>query len=99
VQTTQGAKLPVDRGDTCVVRVRYFAAARAASGLTEENVNLIGPATLADLVTALGGLHGSRLSCVLRTCSFLVNEIAARDRCARIPRNAAVDVLPPFAGG
>ena len=99
MQTTQVAKLPVDRGDTCVVTVRYFAAARAASGLTEENVNLIGSATLADLVTALGGLHGSRLSYVLRSCSFLVNEIAARDRGTPVPRGATVDVLPPFAGG
>jgi molybdopterin synthase sulfur carrier subunit len=91
--------LPDDKAETCAVTVRYFAAARAASGFTEESVDLIGSATVADLVSALGGRHGSGLGSVLRRCSFLVNEIAARDRCARVPRGATVDVLPPFAGG
>jgi molybdopterin converting factor small subunit len=50
-------------------------------------------------VSGLGGLHGSRLGYVLRSCSFLVNEIAARDRGTPVPRGATVDVLPPFAGG
>ncbi|HEV7975695.1 MoaD/ThiS family protein [Amycolatopsis sp.] len=99
MQTARIANLPGDQAETCTVTVRYFAAARAASGLAEESVDLIGPATVADLVSGLGGLHGSRLGYVLRSCSFLVNEIAARDRGTPVPRGATVDVLPPFAGG
>jgi hypothetical protein len=59
VQTTRVLNQPGDQAETCAITVRYFAAARAASGLTEERLDLIGPATVADLVSALGGLHGS----------------------------------------
>ena len=90
---------PGDHAAMCAVTVRYFAGARAASGLTEERVDLIGPATVADLVAALGGVHGTRLGAVLQSCSFLMNEVAARDRCARVLPGATVDVLPPFSGG
>jgi sulfur-carrier protein len=79
-----------------VVTVRYFAAARAAAGLTEERTE---SATLADLVARLSADHGDGLARVLGVASFLVNGVAWHDRDAALPVGATVDVLPPFAGG
>jgi molybdopterin converting factor small subunit len=79
------------------VTVRYFAAARAAAGVTEEAA----PAGL-DL-DALAGLlaerHGERMAVVLKVASFLVDGLSCHDRGAALPDGATVDVLPPFAGG
>jgi molybdopterin converting factor small subunit len=80
-----------------VVQVRYFAGARAAAGVTEESV----PAghTLDSLATELAERHGERLRTVLAAASFLVDGLTWHDRHARLPADATVDVLPPFAGG
>lgn len=76
--------------------VRYFAAARAAAGLIEEQV----PAsTVNELVTTLSGRHGQRLAAILGVASFLVDGLTCHDRDARLAEGARVDVLPPFAGG
>lgn len=77
--------------------VRYFAAARAATGLQQEQ--LAGAATLAELTATLTARHGDRLATVLKVASFLVNESAWHDRLKPLPPGATVDVLPPFAGG
>lgn len=81
------------------VRVRYFAGARAAAGLTEETVQLAAGATLHDLVTDLSGRHGDALTRVLTACSFLLDGVAVRDKAIAVPDGSDVDVLPPFAGG
>jgi len=80
-----------------MLRVRYFAGARAAAGVSEESV----PAehTLESLVTDLAERHGDRLRTVLRVASFLVDGLAWHDRRNPLPAGATVDVLPPFAGG
>jgi molybdopterin synthase sulfur carrier subunit len=80
------------------VRVRYFAAARAAAGVAEETVPVNGD-SLAWLVVELTERHGQRLAKVIAAASFLVNGLACRDREAALPAGATVDVLPPFAGG
>jgi molybdopterin synthase sulfur carrier subunit len=79
-----------------VVTVRYFAGARAAAGTTEEKVEA---GTLADLVRVLEAAHGDDLARVLSASSFLVDEVVCRDREVRLPEDATIDVLPPFAGG
>jgi molybdopterin converting factor small subunit len=79
-----------------VVLVRYFAGARAAAGTTEEKV---AADTLAELVDTLSERHGERLGGVLRSCTFLVDGLARRDRAAPLAADAVVDILPPFAGG
>jgi sulfur-carrier protein len=84
---------------TTTVRVRYFAGARAAVGRDEETVQLPGAATLRDLTADLGGRHGAALTRVLTACSFLLDGVAVRDAGTAVPDGAAVDVLPPFAGG
>jgi molybdopterin synthase sulfur carrier subunit len=81
------------------VRVRYFAGARGAVGLSEETVAMPAGATVGDLVAELGGKHGDKLTRVLIACSFLLDGVAVRDQSISLPDGAGVDVLPPFAGG
>ena len=84
---------------TTTVRVRYFAGARGAVGLTEETVAMPAGATVRDLVAELGGKHGDKLTRVLTACSFLLDGVAVRDQSRSLPDGSGVDVLPPFAGG
>jgi molybdopterin converting factor small subunit len=79
--------------------VRYFAAARAAAGTETEQVELPSGGTLEDALTALRERHGAELARVLERCSFLLDEVAVRDRSVPLPDEATLDVLPPFAGG
>jgi molybdopterin converting factor small subunit len=79
-----------------VPTVRYFAAARAAAGVTEESLDA---ATLGELVDTLGRRHGERLTLVLKSCSFLVDGLVCRELSAAVPAQSTVDILPPFAGG
>jgi sulfur-carrier protein len=81
------------------VRVRYFAGARAAAGVSEETVQLAGDARVRDLVDELTGRHGDALRRVLTACSFLLDGVAVRDTSIPLPDGSGVDVLPPFAGG
>jgi molybdopterin converting factor small subunit len=76
--------------------VRYFAAARAAAGVSEEVVAAV---TLGSLRRAVADAHGERLAAVLRVASFLIDGVACRDDDAALPDDGTVDVLPPFAGG
>jgi molybdopterin converting factor small subunit len=78
------------------VTVRYFAGARAASGVDTETHDA---ATLEELVGRLVGAHGDKLERVLTACSFLVDGTTTRDRALALSPGSVVDVLPPFAGG
>jgi molybdopterin converting factor small subunit len=79
-----------------VVTVRYFAGARAASGIDAEQRSA---ATLDELVRGLADAHGEKLAKVLPACSFLVDGTTTRDPALVLADGATVDVLPPFAGG
>ena len=84
------------------VGVRYFAAARAAAGVTEEQLDLPIPdtgCTVGDVLEVATARHGAALRTVLDRCSFLLDEVAVRDRELALHDGAVVDVLPPFAGG
>ncbi|MCX6462518.1 MAG: MoaD/ThiS family protein [Pseudonocardiales bacterium] len=81
------------------VVVRYFAAARAAAGTETEKVDADPGATVADVLAAVAAEHGPELARVLERCSFLLDEVAVRDRSAVPADGAVLDVLPPFAGG
>jgi molybdopterin converting factor small subunit len=76
--------------------VRYFAAARAASGLPVESVEA---GSVAELVALLEERHGERLTKVLGACSFLVDGLSCREPSTALTQASTVDVLPPFAGG
>lgn len=82
-----------------MITVRYFAAARAAAGLPNEDLDIRDGATVADAIEAIAGQHGEALRKVLPACSFLVDSVAVRDRTTPLRPGAELDVLPPFAGG
>ncbi|RAX47660.1 MoaD/ThiS family protein [Arthrobacter sp. AQ5-06] len=88
------------------MNVRYFAAARAAAGVEEELFVLPPGATVADLLEAVLAVDRAEpaagtppLQRILSRSSFLLNEVAVRDRTTVLNPGDVVDVLPPFAGG
>ncbi len=88
------------------MNVRYFAAARAAAGLEEEKFDLPEGTTVAGLLDAVLAVERPEppagtppLPRVLSRSSFLLNEVAVRDRSTVVGPDDVVDVLPPFAGG
>jgi molybdopterin synthase sulfur carrier subunit len=93
------------------VTVRYFAAARAAAGVTEETVPVPGavqtvdaggkpdPVTSVGAVVAAVGRRHPGLTTVLPRCSFLLDEIAVHGPATVVRDGQVLDVLPPFAGG
>ena len=84
---------------TTSVTVRYFAAARAAAGTETEPLHLAAGSTVDDAIAVLRDRHGADLATVLGRCSFLLDEVAVRDRSTPLAEGAVLDVLPPFAGG
>jgi sulfur-carrier protein len=81
------------------VTVRYYAAARAAAGVETESVEVPPGATVDILLKTVRTTHGDDLARVLDRCSFLLDEVAVRDRELSLHDGALLDVLPPFAGG
>lgn len=78
------------------VTVRFWAAARAATGLDAEQVDA--PATVGALQAALVAAHPA-LESVLPVCTLLVDGLAASGPDVPLRPGAVVEVLPPFAGG
>jgi molybdopterin converting factor small subunit len=89
--------------ETQFIRVRYWAAARAAAGRAEEDVSVSGPISLADLRAELVSRHaGTRLPDVVKVCSVLIGErpVSSEDPAAvEVRPGDTVEFLPPFAGG
>ena len=81
-----------------VVTVRYFAAAKAATGIETETLQLNEGVTVRDLVNSIG-TRGADVAKVLARCSFLRNGVAVRDLDTALDTAETLDVLPPFAGG
>ena len=81
------------------VSVRYFAAAKAATGIATEQLDVPAPATISDVLAAAQARHGADLARVLPRCSFLLDEVAVRTPSTPLGPGATIDVLPPFAGG
>lgn len=81
------------------VTIRYWAAARAAAGVTDEEY--ADAATLADLVRAASA-GNAKLAAVLSVCSFVVGEqpVGTRAHTEVVLHDGdVVEALPPFAGG
>ena len=89
--------------ETNVIRVRYWAAAKAAAGTDADDVPVNGSITLAELRAAAVALHpGTRLAEVLAACSTLVGDrpVGTADPATYlIEPGSSVEFLPPFAGG
>jgi len=81
------------------VTVRYFAAARAAAGVEAEPVHVPHGSTVEILLKTIRSARGDDLGRILDRCSFLLDEVAVRDKQSVLHDGAVVDVLPPFAGG
>ncbi len=77
------------------VTVRFYAAARSASGQRESSV---APGRL-DHILAEIAPENPRLAQVFLQCSFLLDGVVLHDKESMIPAGSTLDVLPPFAGG
>jgi molybdopterin synthase sulfur carrier subunit len=87
--------------DMAEVIVRYWAAAKEAAGISEENVSA---KTLSEAIESVRAKRPGdmRFTAVLSRSSFLVNEspVGKRDFTAiNLPAGAVIEVLPAFAGG
>lgn len=81
------------------VQVRYFAAARAAAGVSEEQA---APGSLAEVLAAVASGKSAQFARVLAICSFLVDgqPVGSQPHAdVVVPPGSTLDVLPPFAGG
>ncbi len=79
-----------------MIRVRYFAGAAEAAGVTEETLPA---ATAGELRGLLVARHGDALERVLGRCALLADGVRLDDGATPLLDGATVDVLPPFAGG
>ncbi|WP_237222573.1 MoaD/ThiS family protein [Rothia nasimurium] len=93
------------------MQINFFAAARAAAGISSLTVELgqLPTPTLAGLQTYLAREFtgatpsGQTLADILPRCTFLVDGVAAspeaQNDSALLQEAQRLDVLPPFAGG
>ncbi|HEY6738777.1 MAG TPA: MoaD/ThiS family protein [Actinopolymorphaceae bacterium] len=84
-----------------MITIRYWAAAKEAAGVAEEQVR---GGTLADVLAEVTARHSDSptFERVLRICALLVDGTPSGSRDpATVPVNdgATVEVLPPYAGG
>ena len=80
------------------IRLRFFAAARAAAGVGETVIEPDDGSTLREALAVF--TDGRRdVSEIVARCSFLVNGIVETDADRVLVDGDLVDVMPPFAGG
>lgn len=89
--TDQLASLPA------TITVRYWAAAREASGTDSEELPLDHAASV-EVVLARSVATHPGLGPVLRVASVLLDGVRA-ERGQPVPAGSVLEVLPPFAGG
>ena len=89
--------------ETSVVRVHYWAAAKAAAGVAGDDRPVDGPISLSEVLRRAVALHPeTRLGDVLKSCSALLGDrpVTAEDPDAVVVApGSTVEFLPPFAGG
>lgn len=79
--------------------IRYWAGARAAAGVADEQTSA---RTLAEALLLARSTRDDRFGKVLEVCSFVVDgdPVGGRDHSSVVlTDDGLVDVLPPFAGG
>lgn len=79
--------------------LRFWAAAKAAAGIAEEEYDA---ATLADALCAARSAHGDDLAKVIARSTFVVDGAPVGGRAHEtvvLTDGGTVEVLPPFAGG
>jgi molybdopterin converting factor small subunit len=75
--------------------VNFYAAARAASGVSESQID---GATLGEII-ATASAQNPKLIAILPGCSYLVNGAAETNINVEINAEDVIDILPRFAGG
>jgi molybdopterin converting factor small subunit len=75
--------------------VNFYAAARAASGVSESEID---GSTLGEVIASASAQH-PQLVAILPGCSYLVNGAAESDNDIKISGEDVIDILPRFAGG
>jgi molybdopterin synthase sulfur carrier subunit len=89
--------------ETAMVHVHYWASARAAAGVSGDEIAVDGPVTLDEVVRRAVALHpGTRLPDVLKVCSALVGDRPVSSEepgRVEVRPGETVEFLPPFAGG
>ncbi|HXA60307.1 MAG TPA: MoaD/ThiS family protein [Streptosporangiaceae bacterium] len=79
--------------------IRYWAAARAAAGVGEEQYEAV---TLAEALASACAVRDAEFSRVIGLSSFLIDGDPVGTRShgsVPLPEGGTVEVLPPFAGG
>ena len=79
------------------MEVRFFAGAAEAAGVDSLQIDASGLS--ADEVVAELSEGNERLAKVLSVSALLADGTRINDRAADLSEVAALDVLPPFAGG
>lgn len=94
---------PSKRNETDPIQVHYWASARAAAGVSGDELEVDGPITLDDVVRRAAALHpDTRLPDVLKVCSALVGDLPVSSEDPGdvvVQPGSTVEFLPPFAGG
>lgn len=75
---------------------RYYAAARAAAGVSTETVEA---ASVHEGLAEVCGRHDDRFTLVVKASSLLLDGIRVDDQHLPQDSDAEIHVLPPFAGG
>lgn len=92
-----------ESNETKLIRVRYWAAAKAAAGAAQDELVVSGALPLAEVVRRAVELHpGTRLAEVVSACSVLVDDrpVGTADPATlQVEPGSSVELLPPFAGG
>lgn len=88
---------------TNAIRIRYWAAAKAAAGTDGDELAVDGPVTMAEVVRRATALHpDTRLGEVLAVCSALIGDqpVGSQDPGkTEVSPGSTIEFLPPFAGG
>ena len=75
--------------------VNFYAAARAASGVSESKMD---GSTLGEVIASATAKY-PQLVAILPGCSYLVNGAAESNNDMKISADDVIDILPRFAGG
>jgi molybdopterin converting factor small subunit len=78
-----------------MAKVNFYAAARAASGVSES---AIAGSTLGEVIASATAKY-PQLVAILPGCSYLVNGAAESNNDMKISADDVIDILPRFAGG
>ena len=89
--------------ETNIIRVRYWAAAKTAAGVSLDEIPVTGALTLTEVRAQAVARHpGTRLGDVLAVCSTLIGDQpvgSADPGQVLVQPGSSVEFLPPFAGG